>query len=73
VHGHGRGADASANQGSELCLAIVGPSKQGPLPEKMWVAAACHTEMARQLAALRAQRSNNYELITFTSRSKLHG
>jgi hypothetical protein len=47
VHGHGRGACASANQGSELCLAIVGPSKQGPFPERMWVAAACHTEMAR--------------------------
>jgi hypothetical protein len=38
--------------GSGLCLAIVGPLKWGPLPEGMRLGAACHTEMARQLAAL---------------------
>jgi hypothetical protein len=42
-------------QGSELCLAIVGsPRVRNHLSEGMRVAALCHTEMAGELAVLRA-------------------
>jgi hypothetical protein len=45
-------------RGSKLCLAIVGlPRVWGHLFEGMRIAIICHTEMARQLAALRATMS----------------
>jgi hypothetical protein len=47
-------------RGFELCLAIVSPLKQGPMPEGMRVAATCHTEMVRQLAMLRGAVSSDF-------------
>jgi hypothetical protein len=50
------------NQGSELCLAIVGPPKvRNPLSEGMRVATFLHTEMARELAMLRTTVSSAVE------------
>jgi hypothetical protein len=39
-------------------LTIIGTLRWPPLCEGMWFAAACHTEMALQLAALRAMESS---------------
>jgi hypothetical protein len=51
------------NQGSELCLAIVGsPRVRNHLSEGMWITTLRHTEMARELVVLRAVVSSIVEL-----------
>jgi hypothetical protein len=42
-----------------LCLAIDGPLNWGPMPKRMWVASAHHTEMAMQLVKLDAAVSSS--------------
>jgi hypothetical protein len=49
--------------GSLLCLSIIGhPRVRNHLSEGMRIAALCHTEMARELAMLRAMVSSAVEL-----------
>jgi hypothetical protein len=52
VHDPSRGAYPPTDQGSELCLTMVGTPKQAPLHEVMRFAVACHTKIAMQLAML---------------------
>jgi hypothetical protein len=58
-------------QGSELCLTIVGPPwVRNHLLEGMWITALPHTEMARELAALRAAVSSAAEFALRCSPNK---
>jgi hypothetical protein len=50
--------------GSELCLAIVGPLRvRSHLSKGMQIIGLCHTEMAEQLATLRAVVSSITEFV----------
>jgi hypothetical protein len=52
VHRPGRGTYSFADQGSKLCLTIIGTPPKGPLHEGMQCAASCHTEMVMWLSML---------------------
>jgi hypothetical protein len=59
VLGLGLGAHPSANQGSELCLAIVDPPMVwSHLSKGMWIATVHHVEMAGHLTMFRVAASS---------------